>query len=368
MYRNSHTDRYLKSEANKTISFINVRSSSPNCQKCGEMTFSPLTCDSCGLMICAKCTKTSRSIIHCPICHKPFNSFIRFSQSVFNKLEFKKPCRYTQKGCKFVFLDDTYLEHEKYCRFQPYKCPNKGCTEKLLKKDKQKHELECKLGSSACEFCKELILNINKISHLLSCNKALKSDKFNSPAYKKRFSILALSVAVCTGCNREMDKKETRQCNNCQKTICINCTKACLFCKAYYCHKCAKTCPHVKNYKEVSKEKTSDLTEFIMKNLHVKGRFRRDVYLWKIANLFRYIKNKGKLKISKLDKEFEKTDENSMIKINKILKLNHSISNIEFCFLISFLHTSLFSCQIYCRTYRRAKQHCFSKLTYRLHR
>ena len=361
MLRPSQTEKVLKSYGTKAMSFQNVRCNSLNCQKCGQMTFSPVICDSCGSMLCPKCTNSSKTSIHCPLCHRPFNSPLVFSQSIFEKLDFKKPCKYSKNGCKFIFFDNTFIEHEKYCRYQPYKCPNEGCKEKLLKKDQQKHDLECKLGSSPCEFCKEIILNENKIVHIYSCKAALKSPKFNSPHFKRTLTIIALNV-VCSGCSREMDKKETRLCNGCQKIICVNCTKACLFCKAYYCHKCAKKCPHVKNYKEMSKEKTSDLTDFVKKNLQIKARLRRDIYLWKIANLLRYIKNKGKLKISKFYLEFEKADETSMIKINKILKLNHSISNIEFCFIISFLYSSSISCQIHSRANSYKKQYSTAQL------
>jgi len=330
---NYSISRQIASElSSKQLSLQNIRSISMRCQKCKEITFSPIICDTCNANICQKCRRSYKKGKICPLCLKLISSPIIFENSLFSKKIQSKNCKYFKTGCKFSCFKGNFDDHEKICGFQPSSCKNLRCNQSnILKKDQYKHDLECKFSNFKCEFCGLEISNELKIDHYKVCVSAQVSPKYNRVMFKRTITLLSLKV-VCSRCKQNVDTNDSKMCLNCKEINCMNCTKACLFCKAYYCHKCSKKCPHSLDTTEIRKVKKIDLSKFVNNILSIKKtRFRKDEFLWKIGLLFRYLKNKNQLKISIDNPEFEKVDESSMIKIYKILKLDFSIYNIEFC-------------------------------------
>ena len=297
-----YTSRFLRAYSGKSIAFHNAKMISPQCQNCNEVAFSPMLCEICHSTICRNCVLRGNNPQVCPRCNKCLSPSKKIESLTYSESFPRYYCKFRQKGC---FASTAYPtnEHEILCRFNPYNnFSSSGSPPNSFKKEKFIYSQLSPISKTLCEFCLKDISKEDKMLHFQQClNPATTSFK-KSPdkIIYRRAPTVIVKRDICMKCKRDFRGKSYKICRNCNLKICINCTKACLFCKAYYCLKCIKNCPHSISVTLIQKKKEHELDDFISSSPSNRNRNKKDFFLWKIANLLRFLKNKEKLKISKI--------------------------------------------------------------------
>lgn len=81
-------------------------------------------------------------------------------------------CIKKSKGCEWEGKLEHFHEHLKEeCLFEESFCKHIGCSEKIIKKEKIKHEENCVFKLILCDFCEMEITVKEKENHLLKCLK-----------------------------------------------------------------------------------------------------------------------------------------------------------------------------------------------------
>lgn len=130
------------------------------CGICKEVAFPPCT-TSCGDLFCKQCiNEWLSSNVQCPKCKTPNpkieeNSFV---QRMINNRKVNCPnnCELF-KGTVF----DLHQTHKNECPLEIVECTNANCTEKLIRKELDKHREKCMFRLVPCKYCSRYVIHKN---------------------------------------------------------------------------------------------------------------------------------------------------------------------------------------------------------------
>lgn len=96
------------------------------CPVCTEYMLPPIAMCVNGHSICSKCRE---KLFNCPTCRYPFSTArCLLTENMVRKIRF--PCRYSERGCRKLFLPENIGPHTEECPCRPFKCPF-SCLAKL---------------------------------------------------------------------------------------------------------------------------------------------------------------------------------------------------------------------------------------------
>ena len=182
--------------------YLNTLGDFYKCSICSKIMINPTDCENCGHSFCYECISKTNCPFGCKKKNlKPASNGIT---NLLNNLKFK--C--SNEGCEEVINYIDIKTHEKLCLFQKMICPNKECSEQVIKKDLENHiKNDCKYTMINCETCGYKFPKYQMPEHEKMCNLAFQS--FNS----------SNSNILNTNENNKDNKNETK---NFMKTLSDN--------------------------------------------------------------------------------------------------------------------------------------------------
>ncbi|CAD8078026.1 unnamed protein product [Paramecium sonneborni] len=133
------------------------------CPICYDILFDPKCCSECEQAFCEKCLKKwidqNQVSPLCPCCRvnitkKRQKIPPKLLIALLNKLQLT--CKNKNLGCTTIIFYEQLKKHEQQeCLYVLIKCDNICCTERVLRKDLQKHKLVCQYEIIECIKCQQ---------------------------------------------------------------------------------------------------------------------------------------------------------------------------------------------------------------------
>ncbi|XP_078342900.1 TNF receptor-associated factor 5-like isoform X1 [Oculina patagonica] len=144
------------------------------CPVCRSTMKDPVQIVGCGHRLCKICMESwlRRPSPTCPVDRQPLSREKIFPDAACHReiLDFTVKCPHF--GCSWTGELCAAEEHQSECPFKVVKCPNPGCTEKLIKQDLHGHmTFECFWRKTICEYCQESFIVIQEREHFSVCPK-----------------------------------------------------------------------------------------------------------------------------------------------------------------------------------------------------
>lgn len=200
------------------------------CIICIQLAFDPVICNNCEVVMCNNCIQSWLLKNNCcpSKCQdaKPVK-LPRVLNNIINRIELKCPYSIPENVlsnsneiCNNIVKYENYLDHIDNCVFSQVKCLN--CSEILLKKDAEKHNLKCNQLFIKCLICREYIdknkmdkhIEVNHSQKYLNCNiceNIFLEENFNEHKKYCKFSPL---TTKCTLCKTIVQHHDINECIN----------------------------------------------------------------------------------------------------------------------------------------------------------
>ena len=144
----------------------------PSCEKCRRITYTVYQATCCGAYFCETCKKAqSQSVAQfttCPRCQGKLGEVYYDFNETHRRDQYEVYCRNKRAGCTFKDQRGLMNDHLFSCLYETVPCKHEKCTQRVFRKDLQKHEETCPDRMVHCQYCKAPLRAIHLNQYHLS--------------------------------------------------------------------------------------------------------------------------------------------------------------------------------------------------------